>query len=667
MPATASPLLNLSNPGLSKPQVKTGLDANTGASDRGFSHILGQAIKTPRTQPRTEHGHGNSVPQGKNLPSKGNADTRLKKQEANRDDARSTLPQEVKQASTPADDPAADTSDLKDSPVSDSSLSDAAIHQKSSAAKEDEKTSGLVEDQLASELAPWLMQVKQQSETPDDQTTPKSGLDGEITVEAMDVLIDQAQDPVPTQPLVNQETTNALDEQGTPELPSWLVQARAQPAALDGQPLESSEDVSPTATDPKPSLLPSEASAEINSTQDHALEKTTSLLHGQEQITTNPVSPDPQVESSTEDTQGQMRQAASPRQDNPDPVENTQQHERSAKTKEAPVDLAQNSTEAPKEAQAEEDPQQPKPDTGPAEVRAQSPVGVPERKTQASLAGHPEQSASNNASSKVHGKQTQATQDGGLEQGSRQRPETTNVPSMKLDQEQASISTETGAETRAETGAQASQGTMDTGDKASGQSTTAELSKDFSQLLAAGAARTQAGSRGPSQASELPPSMRSLDTPMGSKAWEQGVGERIHWMLGNGLAKAEIRLNPQHLGPLEIRISLQNDQTHVSILAQHGATKDAIEASLPRLREMFQDANLNLGTVDVGRREAQQQGGYQNLHHNQAQNQDQDQEKAEREGQGRGRHRFAQAEEDDLTDFRRPASRLSSALIDDFA
>jgi flagellar hook-length control protein FliK len=70
------------------------------------------------------------------------------------------------------------------------------------------------------------------------------------------------------------------------------------------------------------------------------------------------------------------------------------------------------------------------------------------------------------------------------------------------------------------------------------------------------------------------------------------------------MQQAEIKLTPPDLGPLEIKITLHNDQTNVSFVANHAATRDALEAAIPRLREMFNEANLNLGHVDVGQQQA---------------------------------------------------------------
>lgn len=109
----------------------------------------------------------------------------------------------------------------------------------------------------------------------------------------------------------------------------------------------------------------------------------------------------------------------------------------------------------------------------------------------------------------------------------------------------------------------------------------------------------------------------TVDVPVGQPDWGKAVGERIQWMLGKQIQEAEVKLNPPHLGPLEVRVSLQHDQANVSFLASQAPTREALEAALPRLREMFGEANLSLVNVDVGQRQGSGQqaqtgasGGY---------------------------------------------------------
>jgi len=101
----------------------------------------------------------------------------------------------------------------------------------------------------------------------------------------------------------------------------------------------------------------------------------------------------------------------------------------------------------------------------------------------------------------------------------------------------------------------------------------------------------------------------ALETPVGRKGWGRAIGERLLFMVGHKVQAAEIRLNPPDLGPLEVRVSIQNDQANVSFTAHHAITREALEAAVPRLREMLGEQNLELVNVDVGQRHAQQGGG----------------------------------------------------------
>jgi hypothetical protein len=89
--------------------------------------------------------------------------------------------------------------------------------------------------------------------------------------------------------------------------------------------------------------------------------------------------------------------------------------------------------------------------------------------------------------------------------------------------------------------------------------------------------------------------------------WNQEMGEKILWMMKQDMPSAELRLNPRHLGPVTIRLDVNQDQVSVAFTAQHAAVKDAIEASMPKLREMFTAQNLNLTDVNVSQDSSSEQ------------------------------------------------------------
>jgi len=101
----------------------------------------------------------------------------------------------------------------------------------------------------------------------------------------------------------------------------------------------------------------------------------------------------------------------------------------------------------------------------------------------------------------------------------------------------------------------------------------------------------------------------NLEAPVGTKDWGEAVGERVMWMVGRTIQGATLRVTPPHLGAIDIQLTMQQDQTSVSFTTQNGAVREALEAAIPRLREMFGESNLQLANVDVNQRQAEDQRG----------------------------------------------------------
>ncbi len=102
-----------------------------------------------------------------------------------------------------------------------------------------------------------------------------------------------------------------------------------------------------------------------------------------------------------------------------------------------------------------------------------------------------------------------------------------------------------------------------------------------------------------------PPPSLLLSPHMNSSQWQNSLGERMVWMVKRDVQQAELRLNPKHLGPVEVRIEIRNEQANITFSAHHAVTRDALEAAVPRLREMLGEAGLMLANADV----SQQQPG----------------------------------------------------------
>jgi hypothetical protein len=96
------------------------------------------------------------------------------------------------------------------------------------------------------------------------------------------------------------------------------------------------------------------------------------------------------------------------------------------------------------------------------------------------------------------------------------------------------------------------------------------------------------------------PPTQTVQTPPGQQGWDAQVGQRLIWMVSNEMKSAEIRLNPAELGPMEVKVKTEGEKVSVVINVQNPQVREAIEQSLPRLREMFAGQGMDLGNVDVG-------------------------------------------------------------------
>lgn len=92
------------------------------------------------------------------------------------------------------------------------------------------------------------------------------------------------------------------------------------------------------------------------------------------------------------------------------------------------------------------------------------------------------------------------------------------------------------------------------------------------------------------------PTLRGLPGQPGAT---EALSERIMMMRTKNLQVAEIKLDPQELGALEVRVKIVNDVASVQFHSPNPGVREALESQIVKLREMMDGAGLNLGDVDV--------------------------------------------------------------------
>lgn len=98
---------------------------------------------------------------------------------------------------------------------------------------------------------------------------------------------------------------------------------------------------------------------------------------------------------------------------------------------------------------------------------------------------------------------------------------------------------------------------------------------------------------------ETEPAPYRLREPVGTAAWSDELGARLYLMADKGHHAASLKLSPEHLGPLEVRIAVKDDQATVWFGAANADTRAALEQALPRLRELFAAQGLALAHSGV--------------------------------------------------------------------
>lgn len=101
-----------------------------------------------------------------------------------------------------------------------------------------------------------------------------------------------------------------------------------------------------------------------------------------------------------------------------------------------------------------------------------------------------------------------------------------------------------------------------------------------------------------SRANEAP-AVVHVDTPAGARGWDNEVAQKVVWLASRDASRAEMTLNPPHLGKLEVTLTVSGDQTNALFVSASPATREALENALPRLREILADAGITLGQSSV--------------------------------------------------------------------
>jgi flagellar hook-length control protein FliK len=121
----------------------------------------------------------------------------------------------------------------------------------------------------------------------------------------------------------------------------------------------------------------------------------------------------------------------------------------------------------------------------------------------------------------------------------------------------------------------------------------------------------------PVASAPAPGAQPRIETPLGAPGWSTALAEQLIVFAGEKQQVAELRINPPHLGPVDITLIVGDDQASAVFASPHAVVRETIESALPRLREVLAESGINLGQASVtadsprdGSAQAQSRSGF---------------------------------------------------------
>ena len=87
--------------------------------------------------------------------------------------------------------------------------------------------------------------------------------------------------------------------------------------------------------------------------------------------------------------------------------------------------------------------------------------------------------------------------------------------------------------------------------------------------------------------------------PVGTAQWREEFSAAVRVIATERIQSAELHLNPPELGPVRVSLRIDSNDASIAFAAPHAETRQALEAALPRLREMLEAGGIALGNASV--------------------------------------------------------------------
>ncbi|MFB5673596.1 flagellar hook-length control protein FliK [Paenibacillus terreus] len=89
-----------------------------------------------------------------------------------------------------------------------------------------------------------------------------------------------------------------------------------------------------------------------------------------------------------------------------------------------------------------------------------------------------------------------------------------------------------------------------------------------------------------------------------AKEMTEFIVQKLDIVKQNGMSEATIMLRPEHLGHLEVKLSMSNGQLVAQFMTEHGGAKDLLEQQMSHLRASLHNQGIQVNKVEVTHNES---------------------------------------------------------------
>ena len=91
----------------------------------------------------------------------------------------------------------------------------------------------------------------------------------------------------------------------------------------------------------------------------------------------------------------------------------------------------------------------------------------------------------------------------------------------------------------------------------------------------------------------------TLPMPMDIAKWQASLNEQISLITRQGIQNAEIKLHPEELGSLHIKLAMIDEKMDLHMTVAHNVVKSVLELALPQLRTSLEEQGITLQQTNI--------------------------------------------------------------------